>query len=72
MIDILISKVTIEENKKTGENNPPIIVRQDGVNRYAHDVFIPGQCWITHRPASPHETGAVVWLMTDSPVEIVR
>lgn len=72
MIDIFISKATIEDNKKNGANDPPIIVRENGENKYAHDVFIPGKCWVTHRPNSPHETGAVVWIVSDGPVEIIR
>lgn len=72
MIDIFIARTVIEDNKKNGTNNPPIVVHKDGESKYAHDVMVKGPCWVTHRPNSPHASGVTVWLVTDGEVEIIR
>lgn len=68
---IHVNQFMIRRNKKTGENNPVITVKNYKENKYAHEVVIKGDCKIIYKPESPLSCGAHVWIETESEVEIV-
>lgn len=66
---IHVCQQTIAKNRKTGSNDPPLIVRTyKGAKRF-HTVQIDGPSEIKHSPHNPLSCGARVWVETISPVE---
>lgn len=68
---IHVNQFMIRRNKKTGEKNPVITVKNYKENKYAHEVAIKGDCKLIYKPESPLSCGAHVWIETDGEVEII-
>jgi hypothetical protein len=68
---IHVNQFMIRRNKKTGEKNPVITVKNYKENKYAHEVVIKGDCKLIYKPESPLSCGAHVWIETDGEVEII-
>ena len=65
---IHVNQATIKRNRKTGSNDPPLIVRTYKGVRHAHEVFIRGASFLKHSPHKPLKCGARVWIETEADV----
>ena len=66
---IHVNQQVIARNRKTGSNDPPLIVRTYKGARQAHTVDILGPSRIVNRPHKPLKCGARVWIETDAQVD---
>ena len=71
---IHVNQHVIRANKKKGENNPVITVKDYKSNRYAHDAIILGPdgeevARGVYRPEKPLSCGAHVWIETQLEVQ---
>lgn len=67
---IHVDQATIRANRKTGRNDPPLIVRTYKGALRAQTAIIHGPSEVKHRPHDPLPCGARVWIETQSEVEI--
>lgn len=63
-----VNQHVIRRNKKEGRNDPPLTIKQRGVNVRAHNARIYGPSTLVHRPDNPLSCGARVWIETHMPV----
>ena len=73
---IHVNQHVIRANKKKGENNPVITVKDYKSNRYAHDAIILGPdgeevARVVYRPDKPLSCGAHVWIETQLNVKTI-
>lgn len=66
---IHVNQHVIKANRKTGERNPVLTVKNRGNNTYAHEVAIYGQdgklaAKVIYSPDKPLSCGAHVWIET--------
>ena len=67
---IHINQHVIKANRKTGETNPVITVKNSRSNTQGHSVKIDGHCEVVYRPDKPLSCGAHVWIETTGVVEV--
>lgn len=65
---IHVNQQVIARNRKTGSNEPPLIVRNYKGSTPAHTIEILGPSRLVNRPHDPLKCGARVWIETDSEV----
>ena len=65
---IHVNQHVIKKNRKTGENEPVLTVKNYKSNIYAHSVTVHGPSKVVYRPDKPLSCGAHVWVETDSEV----
>ncbi len=65
---IHVNQQVIARNRKTGSNDPPLIVRTYKGAKQAHTIEIRGPSRIVNRPHKPLKCGARVWIETESEV----
>lgn len=65
---IHVNQAVIARNRKTGSNDPPLIVRTYRGSEPAHEVEICGPSRVVNRPHNPLPCGARVWVETTAPV----
>jgi hypothetical protein len=63
-----VNQQVIARNRKTGENEPPLIVRTYKGAVRAHTVEILGPSKIINSPHKPLSCGARVWIETEAEV----
>ncbi len=68
---IHVNQLVIRRNKKHGTNDPVLTVKQDGLNRYAHEAIIDGPSKVIYSPEKPLSCGARVWILTEANVTLV-
>ena len=66
-----VNQHIIKSNRKNGESEPVLTVKNYKSNTYANDVIIHGPSRIVYSPDKPLSCGAHVWLETEALVEIV-
>lgn len=66
---IFVSPPTIENNVKTGRNDPTIIINVDGETTWCHEVTIEGPCKVVYDPDGKDKYGARVFVQTESEVK---
>lgn len=66
-----VNQQVIARNRKTGSNDPPLIVRDYKGSTPAHEVEIAGPSKLVNRPHDPLSCGARVWIETFAPVRIL-
>jgi hypothetical protein len=66
-----VDQAVIKRNRKTGSNDPPLIVRTYKGALRAQTAIIHGPSVIKHSPHKPLPCGARVWIETQAEVEIV-
>lgn len=63
-----VNQHVIKANRKTGERNPCLTVKQGRKNTYAHEAVIKFQgtevARVVYRPHKPLSCGAQVWIET--------
>jgi hypothetical protein len=67
-----VNQAAIVRNRKTGANEPPLIVRTYKGSKPAHEVEILGPSKLVNRPHKPLPCGARVWIETQSEVRILE
>lgn len=67
-----VNQQVIARNRKTGSNDPPLIVRNYKGSKPAHEVEILGPSRLVNRPHKPLSCGARVWIETEAPVRILE
>lgn len=67
---IHVNQHVIVRNRKTGSNEPPLIVRTYKGVQHAHEIEIHGPSRLVNRPHKPLACGARVWIETLSPVSV--
>lgn len=67
---IHVNQQVIARNRKTGSNDPPLIVRTYKGAQQAHTVEIMGPSRVVNRPHNPLACGARVWIETDDQVNV--
>lgn len=65
---IHVDQAVIRRNRKTGTNDPPLIIRTYRGTRRAQTIKINGPCEIKHSPHKPLKCGARVWVETQAAV----
>ena len=65
---IHVNQAVIVQNRKTGENNPPLIARNYKGSTPCHEIEICGPSKVVNRPHKPLPCGARVWIETDGKV----
>lgn len=68
---IHVDQATIRRNRKTGSNDPPLIVRTYKGAQRAQEAKVVGEVTFKHSPHKPLPCGARVWVETTGKVEIV-
>lgn len=63
-----VNQAVIARNRKTGENEPPLIARNYKGSTPAHNIEILGPSTIVNRPHDPLPCGARVWIETNATV----
>jgi len=63
---IHVNRHIIDRNRKQGENEPPLSIKQRGKTYRAHTVEVLGPSTIVHNPMQPLACGAKVWIETTS------
>ena len=66
---IHVNQHVIRRNKKTGEREPAITIKQGKTNTYCHEAIINGPSKVIYRSDKPLSCGARVWVETESDVE---
>lgn len=66
-----VNQAVITRNRRTGANEPPLIVRDYTGSKPAHEVEILGPSKLVNRPHDPLPCGARVWIETRAPVRIL-
>jgi len=66
-----VNQRVIANNRKTGRNDPPLIVRTYKGSTPASQVEILGPSRIVHSPHKPLSCGARVWIETTSQVNFL-
>ena len=69
---IHINQHVIRRNKKTGEREPVISIKEGRTNTYAQGVKILGPSEVVYSPDKPLSCGAKVWVQTDADVEVIE
>ncbi len=69
---IHVNQHVIVNNRRTGSDDPPLIVRNYKGSTPAHEIRIIGEIVFKHSPHEPLKCGARVWAETEDPVEILR
>lgn len=67
---IHVNQATIVRNRKTGSNDPPLIVRTYKGVEHGHRVEINGPSVLVNSPHKPLKCGARVWIETESEVVV--
>ena len=67
---IHVNQHVIRSNRKNGENEPVLTVKDYRQNRRAHDVRINGPSRVVYSPNKPLSCGATVWIETESEVTL--
>jgi hypothetical protein len=67
---ISIRTSIIKTNKKNKANDPVIIIESEEGVQHANHVVINGPSSVVYDPVNPLPSGAVVWVETDSDLEI--
>lgn len=67
---IHVNQHVIRSNKKTGEREPVLTVKQGRSNRYANAVEILGPSRVVYSPDRPLSCGARCWVETEAEVRI--
>jgi hypothetical protein len=65
---IHVNQQVIARNRKTGSNDPPLIVRTYKGVEHAHTVEIKGPSKLVNSPHNPLSCGARVWIETQAEV----
>lgn len=65
---IHVNQAIIKRNRKTGSNDPPLIVRTYKGSTPSHNIKILGPSEIINSPHCPLKCGARVWIETHSEV----
>ncbi len=68
---IHVNMHVIKRNRKNNERQPPITVKTYKSNEYVHEVEICGPCKVVYTPDKPLSCGAHVYIITESPVNII-
>lgn len=68
---IHINQHVIKHNRKHGVDLPPCTIKEGSKNRYAREVVVNGPSKLVYSPDNPLSCGAVLWIETDSPVELL-
>jgi hypothetical protein len=68
---IHVNQAVIARNRKTGANDPPLIVRNYKGAVHAQRVYINGPSVLVNSPHKPLACGARVWLETQAKIEVV-
>ena len=68
---IHVNQAVIKENKQTGRNEPPLIVRTYKGRVRAHEIECEGPVTFKHSPDKPLACGARVWAETYGEVKVV-
>lgn len=69
---IHVNQATIARNRKTGSDDPPLIVRTYKGSVPAHEIKVVGEVVFKHSAHEPLKCGARVWVETLGTVEILR
>jgi hypothetical protein len=69
---IHVNQHVIRRNRKTGETEPVITIKEGKVNTYCHEVEVDGPVLLVYRPDKPLACGAQVWIETRALVRVVR
>lgn len=69
---IHINQHVIRRNKKTGEREPVISIKEGRTNTYAQGVKILGPSEVVYSPDKPLSCGAKVWVETDADIEVIE
>ena len=69
---IHVNQHNIRANKKNGTDLPVLSVKKGKTNTYCNEVRVNGPCEIVYRPENPMSCGAMVWVMTEADVEIIK
>ena len=67
---IFVSPPTIENNAKTGRNDPTIAVNVDGEVTMCHEAIIDGPSKVVYDPDGKEKYGARVFVETTHQVEM--
>ena len=66
---IHVNQQVIARNRKTGQNDPPLIARNYKGSTPCHEIEILGPAKLVNRPHDPLPCGARVWIETQSEVK---
>ena len=67
---IHVNQHVIRANRKNGENNPPITVKNYKGVIYVHSVELTGPSRLVYSADKPLSCGAHVWIETTTPIVI--
>ena len=67
---IHVNQHVVRKNKKTGEREPVLTVKEGKTNTYGHSVTVHGPSKVVYSPDKPLSCGARVWVETTAEVEI--
>jgi hypothetical protein len=65
---IHVDQKAIVHNRRTGENSPPLILRNYKGSTRAHEIEILGPSKLVNSPHKPLSCGARVWIETRAEV----
>jgi len=65
-----VNQHVIKANRKSGETNPVLTIKNYKETKYAHKVKLPEGCSVVYSPDKPLACGAHVWIETTGAVQI--
>lgn len=69
---IHVNQHIVRRNKRTGEREAVLTVKQGRTNTYCHSVEVLGPSRVIYSPDKPLSCGATVWVETESEVRIAE
>ena len=69
---IHVNQHVIKANRKHDENNPVLTCKTYKDNTYGYEAHIDGPCRVVYSPDKPLPCGAIVWIETQSPVQVLE
>lgn len=69
---IHVNQAVIKENRQTGRDEPPLIMRDYRGRVRAHEIECEGPVTFKHSSQKPLDCGARVWAETNGKVKVVK
>lgn len=69
---IHVNQHVIKSNRKNGENEPPLTIKNYKSNTKAYEVLIEGPCKVVYSPDKPLSCGATVWIESEGKITVIR